>query len=88
MRGTFYDSQGLSYLFDMNEEDEKEKRENKIQYAYNNEFFPLCLDSMFYGNESRFINHSCDSNAITFNICGFVESQSLHQIGLFASRKI
>ena len=30
MRGTFYDSQGLSYLFDMNEEDEKEKRENKI----------------------------------------------------------
>jgi SET domain-containing protein len=88
MRGTFYDSQGLSYLFDMNEEDEKEKRENKIQYAYNNEFFPLCLDSMFYGNESRFINHSCDSNATTFNICGFVESQSLHQIGLFAGRKI
>jgi SET domain-containing protein len=27
MRGSFYDSQGLSYLFDMNEPAEKEKRE-------------------------------------------------------------
>ena len=27
MRGSFYDSQGLSYLFDMNEPGEKEKRE-------------------------------------------------------------
>jgi len=62
MRGSFYDSQSLSYLFDMNEPGEKEKREHKIQMAYNNEFFPLCLDSMFFGNESRFINHSCEPN--------------------------
>jgi hypothetical protein len=27
MRGSFYDGQGLSYLFDMNEPAEKEKRE-------------------------------------------------------------
>ncbi|MFO0116334.1 MAG: SET domain-containing protein [bacterium] len=22
----------------------------------------MCLDAMFYGNEARFINHSCDPN--------------------------
>lgn len=88
MRGSFYDSQGLSYLFDMNEPAEKEKREQKIQQAYNNEFFPLCIDSMFFGNEARFINHSCDANVQSFNLCGQFESQTLHQIGLFASKPI
>lgn len=62
MRGTFYDKNGLSYLFDMNDPLLSEERENSIQKAYFNEFFPLCLDSMFYGNEARFINHSCDPN--------------------------
>lgn len=74
MRGSFYDNQGLSYLFDMNDPEEKEKREEKIQQAYNYEFFPLCIDSMFFGNESRFINHSCDPNIQSFNLCGQVES--------------
>lgn len=70
MRGSFYDNQGLSYLFDMNDPSEREKREEKIQLAYNNEFFPLCIDSMFFGNEARFINHSCDANILSFNLCG------------------
>jgi hypothetical protein len=74
MRGSFYDSQGLSYLFDMNEAGEKEKREQKIQQAYNSEFFPLCIDSMFFGNEARFINHSCEANVQSFNLCGEFES--------------
>jgi [histone H3]-lysine9 N-trimethyltransferase SUV39H len=56
--------------------------------AYNDEFFPLCLDSFFYGNESRFINHSCDPNVQSFNLSGQYESTTLHHIGLFASRKI
>jgi SET domain-containing protein len=43
---------------------------------------------MFYGNESRFINHSCDPNIQSFNLSGQIESQTLHRIGLFASRKI
>lgn len=30
MRGSFYDYQGLSYLFDMNDPVEREKREEKI----------------------------------------------------------
>jgi SET domain-containing protein len=62
MRGSFYDNQGLSYLFDMNDPQPDEIRENTIQLAFEDNFFPLCVDSMFYGNESRFINHSCDPN--------------------------
>lgn len=88
MRGSYYDSTGLSYLYDMNDPLDDEKREQDIQLGYSGEFFPLCLDSMFYGNESRFINHSCDPNIQSFNLSGIVESQTLHKIGLFASRKI
>ena len=88
MRGTHYDSNGLSYLFDMNDPHAGEEREHQIQKAYHNEFFPLCLDSMFYGNEARFINHSCDPNVQSFNLTGSVESTTFHQIGLFSSRKI
>lgn len=88
MRGSYYDDTGLSYLFDMNDPLEDEVREQMIQSGYRGEFFPLCLDSMFYGNESRFINHSCDPNIQSFNLSGSVESQTLHKIGLFASRKI
>ena len=88
MRGSYYDHWGLSYLFDMNDPLEDELREACVQTGYHDEFFPLCLDSMFYGNESRFINHSCDPNCQSFNLSGQVESQTLHRIGLFASRKI
>jgi hypothetical protein len=70
MRGSFYDDNGLSYLFDMNDPLDVEKREVGIQAGYFGEFFPLCLDSMFYGNESRFINHSCDPNIQSFNLSG------------------
>jgi hypothetical protein len=34
MRGTFYDAQGLSYLFDMNDALPDEHREQTIQTAY------------------------------------------------------
>ena len=54
MRGTYYDANGLSYLFDMNDPLQTEEREQQIQRAYFNEFFPLCLDSMFFGNEACF----------------------------------
>lgn len=88
MRGTFYDSKCLSYLFDMNDLEPGDKREQQIQQAYNEEFFPLCLDAMFYGNEARFINHSCDPNVQSFNLAGQANSQAIHNIGLFASRTI
>ena len=90
MRGTYYDANNLSYLFDMNDLDmaEESEFEKEVQKAYFNEFFPLCIDSMFYGNEARFINHSCDSNVQSLNLTGVIESSSFHSIGLFASRKI
>ena len=88
MRGTYYDANGLSYLFDMLDPMDEDERELHIQKVYNNEFFPLCLDSMFYGNEARFINHSCDPNVQSFNLTGQVDSNVYHAIGLFASRKI
>jgi [histone H3]-lysine9 N-trimethyltransferase SUV39H len=88
MRGTYYDANGLSYLFDMNDPLPTEEREQAIQRAYFNEFFPLCLDSMIYGNEARFINHSCDPNVQSFNLTGKADSQVYHNIGLFAGRNI
>lgn len=74
MRGSYYDDNGLSYLFDMNDPEGEEQREQLIQKGYRGEFFPLCLDGMFYGNESRFINHGCDPNIQSFNLSGFHES--------------
>ena len=43
---------------------------------------------MFYGNEARFINHSCDPNVVSFNLTGQHESNAYHSVGLFAQRKI
>ena len=88
MRGSYYDFHGLSYLFDMNDPLPDERREKVIQLAYEEEFFPLCIDSMFYGNEARFINHSCDPNVQSFNLSGAYETQTVHHIGLFTSRKV
>jgi hypothetical protein len=74
MRGSCYDANGLSYLFDMNDPEPNDARENLIQKVYFNEFFPLCIDAMFYGNEARFINHSCDPNVQSFNLSGAIDS--------------
>ena len=43
---------------------------------------------MFYGNEARFINHSCNPNVMSFNLSGQLESNAYHSVGLFAQRKI
>lgn len=70
MRGTYYDDNGLSYLFDLNDLGEHDEKEQTIQKLFHDEFFPLCIDAMFYGNEARFINHSCDPNVVSFNLTG------------------
>lgn len=88
MRGKFYDANGLSYLFDMNDPLDSDEKEKFIQKAYSNEFFPLCLDAMFFGNEARFINHCCDPNVQSFNLTGQYDSNTLHSVGLFSSRAI
>jgi len=54
----------------MNDPEDDNSLDNRVQQGYRGEFFPLCLDSMFYGNESRFINHSCDPSILSFNLSG------------------
>jgi len=87
-RGSYYDSHGISYLFDMNEATVKEELSLQKEYPDLGEFFPLCVDAMFYGNESRFINHSCDPNTQPFNISGESSSDAVNRIGLFAWKNI
>jgi histone-lysine N-methyltransferase SUV39H len=87
-RGKHYDQLGMSYLFDMNDPDENDDYDLKVQKSYYNDFFPLCVDATYYGNESRFINHSCDPNLRSFNIVTSVETYSFHKIGIFATRNI
>lgn len=88
IRGTHYDKIGCSYLFDMNDPLQEETFEMRVNQSYNECFFPFCIDAGFYGNESRFINHSCDANIRTFNLVNKCESSVMHSIGLFTTRKI
>ena len=67
---------------------EQNKLESEVDQAFQNQFFPLCIDGTFYGNESRFINHSCDPNLKCFNLVSDGQSSVFHQVGLFAVRKI
>jgi SET domain-containing protein len=78
----------MSYLFDMNDPDDEDPFEMEFQRSHNDDFFPLCLDAAFHGNESRFINHSCDPNLKSFNLITDVECYTYHRIGLFAIKKI
>lgn len=87
-RGKVYDQLGMSYLFDMNEPDDSDEYDMNVQKSTYEEFFPLCVDAAFYGNESRFINHSCEPNLKSFNLVSDTESYSYHRIGLFTNKLI
>jgi histone-lysine N-methyltransferase SUV39H len=89
IRGTHYDKIGSSYLFDMNDPDEDDQPyERKVNQAFQNAFFPFCVDAGLYGNESRFINHCCDPCLRPFTLVVDCESPTYHSIGLFTTRKI
>lgn len=88
LRGKRYDEIGLNYLFDLNDPDEDDDFEMKVHRSYNDNFFPLCIDATHYGNESRYINHSCDPNLKSFNLVTESEADTYHKIGLFSNRKI
>ena len=79
---------GMSYLFDMNDPDESDEYDMQIQKSSYEDFFPLCIDAAYYGNESRFVNHSCDPNLRSFNIVTEVEGYTYHRICLFAIKPI
>ena len=87
-RGKEYDQMGMSYLFDMNDLDESDEYDFNIQKSSNEDFFPLCVDATYCGNESRFINHSCEPNLKSYNLVTEVESYTYHKIALFAVRTI
>ncbi|KAI0221973.1 hypothetical protein L0F63_007450, partial [Massospora cicadina] len=75
-RGRVYDSQGLTYLFD-------------LDYNYGpDEDCPFAIDAFKYGNISHFINHSCDPNIAVYPV--FYESTDLniHNLAFFATRDI
>jgi len=89
-RGKNYDMENMNYLFDMtdpeNADDEQEKHD-PIFKKYER-IFPLCIDAINFGNESRFINHSCDPNAVVFNLAGEYNINCFHRVALFAARTI
>lgn len=60
----------------------------QVQKSSLQDFFPLCLDATQYGNESRFINHSCEPNLKSFNLVSEADSNTYHKIGLFAVKPI
>lgn len=48
----------------------------------------LYIDAKLYGNEARFINHSCDPNAKPVKWTVYSNGQAFNRIGFFALRKI
>ena len=51
-------------------------------------FFPLCIDAMHAGNESRFINHSCDPNLRTFACINDKDGVNIQHMALFTVRPV
>lgn len=76
----------MSYLFDMSDPDEADEYDMIVQNC--EDFFPLCLDAAFYGNESRFVNHSCEPNLKSYNLITDIEGYTYHKIGLFTMKAL
>ncbi|XP_058081322.1 histone-lysine N-methyltransferase SUVR5 isoform X2 [Magnolia sinica] len=80
-RGERYENKGCSYLFHMDAPVDD-------MSGLNEGMVPYVIDATRYGNVSRFINHSCSPNLISYQV--LVESMDcqLAHIGLYASRDI
>ena len=103
LRGKYYDKIGKNYLFDLTMAVEYKgesksgpifcidnymkcrKKEEKDALVKD---FPLCIDGFYYGNLSRFINHSCNPNLQVLSI--HVENREilLPRVVLFSQREI
>ncbi|KAG2719951.1 hypothetical protein I3760_02G014500 [Carya illinoinensis] len=74
-----YGKEGCSYLYDVGAHFNDMSRliEGQVRYV---------IDATNYGNVSRFINHSCSSNLVSYQVLlESMDSQRAH-IGLYASR--
>ena len=77
----------IEYIGEVISKAERESREaiSENPYVFELTFRPKTyVDARTYGNFSRFINHSCDSNAIADAV---VQNQ-IARIGFFASKDI
>ncbi len=90
-RGKNYDIENMNYLFDMSDYENAGEEPDILTdetFRKYERVFPLCIDAKDFGNESRFINHSCDPNAVVFNLAGEYELNSFHRVALFSTRTI
>lgn len=55
---------------------------------FKNNVHPLTIDAYFFGNLSRFINHSCKPNLKTVIIHNFDDNILFGRISFFATRDI
>ncbi|XP_018328205.1 histone-lysine N-methyltransferase Su(var)3-9 isoform X1 [Agrilus planipennis] len=72
-RGALYDSQGRTYLFDLD---------------FNSNDNPYTVDAARFGNVSHFINHSCDPNLSVWAVWVNCLDPNIPKLALFATREI
>ncbi|KAF9428943.1 Eukaryotic translation initiation factor 2 subunit 3 [Podila epigama] len=72
-RGRMYDKIGTTYLFDL------DYNPNKIVYS---------VDAYRFGNESHFLNHSCDPNLSVYVLMGEYGDPNLTTLSFWSNRTI
>ncbi|CAB3407724.1 unnamed protein product [Caenorhabditis bovis] len=84
----------IEYVGEMLERDDYEKRKEKYASDKNHKHHYLCdngqytIDATRMGNPSRFINHSCEPNAVCQKWSVPKTPGDVHRIGFFAKRNI
>ncbi|RZC55147.1 hypothetical protein C5167_014003 [Papaver somniferum] len=77
-----YDKEGCSYLYHIN------SHIDSMSELVEGETVSHVIDATRYGNVSRFINHSCSPNLVTYQVLVDNMDSQLAHIGLYANRDI